>query len=50
MALHDNGFSLADSQAEMTPIQKYVYLKGREEHFDGKNTSPSQMGKLQKFM
>lgn len=31
-SLHDNGFSLAESQADITPIQKYVYTYAKQYH------------------
>jgi hypothetical protein len=33
----------------MTPIQKAVYLKAREEHYDDGSASPGKMQQLQKL-
>lgn len=30
--MHENGFKLADSQSELTPMQKYIYLRAKEYH------------------
>lgn len=48
--LHDNGFKLAATQREMTPIQKYVYIKARAYHIDNERDHPStNMNKLQQL-
>jgi hypothetical protein len=39
-ALNDNGIPLASSQAEMTPMQRFVYILARDYHTD--NDGPSR--------
>lgn len=45
--MHDSGFKLAETQREMTPIQKYVYIKAREYHYGDNAPDPTTMNKLQ---
>ena len=40
-ALHDAGFKLADTQREMTPIQKFVYITAKDFHTDDYDSSSS---------
>lgn len=44
--LQDNGIPLADSQAEMTPMQRFVYSLAKDHHTDEANVdTPSGMSK-----
>jgi len=39
--LHDAGFSLADTQKELTPIQRFVYVVAKDHHTDDYDSKPS---------
>jgi hypothetical protein len=41
--LHDNGVLLADSQAEITPIQRFVYTLAKDHHTDDDVKDPKGM-------
>lgn len=41
--LHDNGVKLADSQAEITPIQRFVYTLAKDHHTEDVDAEPSGM-------
>lgn len=40
MALHDSGILLADNQAELTPMQRFVYIMSKDAHTDDKAKKP----------
>jgi hypothetical protein len=41
--LHDNGVLLADSQAKITPIQRFVYTLAKDHHTDDDVKDPKGM-------
>lgn len=44
--LHDNGVTFADSQREITPMQRFLYVLSKDYHTDDVETgNPSGMGK-----
>lgn len=43
--LHDNGVKLADSQAEITPIQRFIYTLAKDHHTDDDVKDPKGMQK-----
>lgn len=38
--LHDNGFKLAETQAELTPLQRFAYLLAKDYHTDDELKKP----------
>ena len=39
--LHDNDFHLAETQAQMTPLQRFVYVLAKDHHTDDEYKKPS---------
>lgn len=42
-ALHDNGFKLAETQREMTPLQRFIYALAKDHHTEDYDADPSGM-------
>jgi hypothetical protein len=41
-ALNDNNVPMAPTQAELTPVQRYVYIMAKDHHTEDVDADPSQ--------
>jgi len=42
--LNDNGMVLAETQAELTPMQRFVYTLAKDHHTEDVDTDPNPKG------